>query len=194
MSESVPGGSVVSRWFGPHFATLHPLLQSLHLRGGQLRGTVRIRTGRGVAGWLGRRLARSIGVPVDRPERGFEVHIAHTERALSWNRRFDGAGEMRSSFIPVGTWPQGYWHEETRALTLWLSVDTAGGGWRWTPVRAYLHGLRVPLRWLPQSRASKRIDADGRYVFEVAFALPLVGEVLRYGGELEALPAETREV
>lgn len=187
-----PAGSVVSRWFGPHFASLHPLLQALHLRGGRLRGTVEIGTGRGLAGWLGRRLARSLGVPVDRERRGFTVSIAHTDRALLWDRQFEGAGEMKSVFAPVGAWPDGHWYEATGALRVWMSVDTRGGHWRWVPQRAYLHGLRLPLRWLPRSQAGKRIE-DGRYVFEVVFALPMIGEVLRYGGALEAVPDDSRD-
>lgn len=178
-------GSIVSRWFGPHFQTLHPLLRELHLHGGTLRGIVRIQVGCGIAGWLGRRLARSIGVPVDREQRGFEVRIRHSDRALHWDRRFEAAGEMKSTFIPVGAWPSGYWFENTSALRMWLSVDTAGGGWEWKPMRAYLHGVRLPLCLLPRSRAGKRV-ADGRYVFEVEFALPLLGRVLSYGGDLQA--------
>ncbi|THD02368.1 hypothetical protein B1810_15730 [Panacagrimonas perspica] len=100
-------GSAVSRWFGPHFQTLQPLLRDLHLHGGRLQGVVRIRVGRGIAGWLCRRLARSIGVPVDREQRGFEVRIHHSDRALHWDRRFEAAGEMKSTFVPVGTWPTG---------------------------------------------------------------------------------------
>ena len=180
--------SVVRRWFGPHFGQLHPLLQELHLRGGWLRGEVEIRLGQGLAGWLGRRLARSIGIPVDRPRRGFEVEISHTEDALQWDRRFDDGTVMRSTFVPVGAWPDGYWCEVTSALRLRLTVDTAGGGWQWRPLRAYLHGVRLPLGLLPDSRAGKRIE-EGRYVFLVEFVVPLIGMVLSYGGKLEAVPA-----
>lgn len=194
MDDPAPDdGSAVTRWFGAHFASLHPLLQALHRHGGRLRGVVEIRTGRGLAGVLGRRLARSLGVPVDRERRGFEVHIAHTGQALLWDRRFEGAGEMKSVFVAVGRWPDGHWHEATGALKVWMTVDTQDGAWRWVPRRAYLHGVKLPLSWLPRSRAGKRIE-NGRYVFEVAFALPLVGEVLRYDGELQAVPGDPHGV
>ena len=62
--------SPVERWFGPRFAQLHPSLQALHRRGGTLSGIVRIAVGKGPAGWFGRRLARSLGLPIDRTERG----------------------------------------------------------------------------------------------------------------------------
>lgn len=176
---------IVEAWFGPRFEQLHPLLQQLHRHGGILRGEIRIAVGSGIAGWLGRRLGRALGIPIDRPTRGFEVEIRHTDRALLWNRRFDDGTQMKSVFTPHGQWPTGYWSESTGALRLRMTVDTSGGGWRWQPLRAYLHGWRLPLWLLPRSRAGKRIEA-GRYVFSVDFVVPLLGTVLSYGGALEA--------
>ncbi|HET6430719.1 hypothetical protein [Dyella sp.] len=57
--------TAVTRWFGPAFGQLHPLLQSLHRHGGELHGPVAVRFGRGVAGIAGRRLARALGIPTD---------------------------------------------------------------------------------------------------------------------------------
>jgi hypothetical protein len=180
--------SLVSDWFGPQFAQLHPLLQSLHRHGGVLRGVIDIELGHGLAGKIGRRLARSVGIPVDRSQRGFEVEIRHTDDALLWNRRFDNGAEMRSRFEPVGTWPQGHWIERTGAVQWHLAVDIVDGGWQWRPLRAALYGVRVPLFLLPKARAGKHIDAD-RYVFSVEFALPWLGKVLSYSGALHADPA-----
>jgi hypothetical protein len=177
--------SVVTRWFGDAFSQLHPLLQNLHRRGGRLHGRIAIDCGRGVAGLIGRRLARRLGIPADRDDCGFDVRIAHEENALLWCRRFENGSEMISSFVPYGRFPDGGWIERTGPLTLDLGVDTADGGWQWQLRRARWHGLPVPLALLPQSRAGKRI-VDGRYVFEVEFRVPLLGRVLRYGGELTA--------
>lgn len=49
----------------------------------------------------------------------------------------------------------------------------------------WLHGVRMPLWLLPRTTAYKRIEA-GRYRFQVAFSLPLLGTVLSYGGLLTA--------
>ena len=195
VSNTAHARSIVSRWFGPHFADLHPQLQALHLHGGTLRGTVAITIGTGfLAAWLGRRLARSIGIPIDQPQRGFAVDIRHSDHALLWNRRFDNRVELRSTFVPVGTWPDGYWVENTGALQLRLTVDVDhSGGWRWRPLRVRLHGLPLPLHLLPQSHAGKWVDADGRYVFEVAFVMPFIGTLLRYGGELQLEAADAAQ-
>lgn len=177
--------TAVSRWFGQRFGELHPLLQQLHRSGGALSGEVEIRIGSGVAGWIGRRLARSIGIPVDLHRRGFEVSIRHEREAMIWVRRFDNGVVLASRFQPVGALPDGYWIEDTGPLSLYLTVDIVEGGWQWRPLRARFHGIPVPLWLLPRSRAGKRIE-HGRYVFRVEFSLPLAGMVLSYSGALVA--------
>jgi hypothetical protein len=50
---------------------------------------------------------------------------------------------------------------------------------------SFHNSLALPLALLPRARAYKRIEA-GRYRFEVAFVLPVLGTVLSYGGLLDA--------
>ncbi len=180
--------NVVTRWFGSAFSQLHPLLQTLHRRGGVLRGDIAIDTGRGLAGLIGRRLARRLGMPVDRSRCGFEVQIAHEADALLWRRRFDNGSSMVSRFVPYDRFPTGSWTEQTGPLQLRLGVDVVDGGWHWRLREARWQGWRIPLALLPRSQAGKRI-VDGRYAFEVDFRLPLLGSILRYGGLLDAQTA-----
>jgi len=175
---------VVARWFGPRFASLHPLLQALHSKGGTLSGKIQIEFGRGIAGRLGRRLARRLGIPIDRSECGFAVEICHEEGVLHWRRRFDSSEGMTSLFRPIGTWPDGYWLESTGSLHLTLTVDVVDGGWYWRPLRVAFGRLGMPMLLIPRMEAYKRIE-EGRYRFCVAFALPLVGTMLRYSGLLD---------
>lgn len=172
--------NAVTRWFGPKFQELHPLLQALHESGGHLHGEVRI----SAKGWLGRRLGRMLKVPTDQRLRTMEVEIRHTGDALHWLRRFDNGQESLSIFQPHGQWPDGYWTETRGGTLLRMTVDVINGGWRWRPLGVRVQGLPLPLWLFPSSRAGKRVE-EGRYVFEVAFALPLVGDVLSYAGALE---------
>jgi len=161
------------------------LLQVLHRSGGSLRGTISLSTGHGMAAMAGRRLARRLGLPLQRGRCGFVVQIAHEAGALLWKRRFDDGAQMISRFVPYGAFPDGGWHEQTGPLQLDLGVDISGGGWHWRLRGARWHGLPLPPVLLPRTEAGKRI-VDGRYVFVVDFRLPLLGRVLRYEGALDA--------
>ena len=183
LNES-PDGNAVTAWFGDAFALLHPSLQALHRHGGKLTGSANLQFGKGMGGMLGRHLARKLGIPDVAGLHRLDVDIRHDANALYWNRQFDRAHDVRSVFVPVGHWPDGHWVEKTGMLELGLSVGIEQGGWQWRPVHARMHGVRVPLWLMPRSNAYKRIE-EGRYRFHVAFSLPILGDVLTYGGLLE---------
>lgn len=177
--------SPVEQWFGPRFAELDPLLQQLHREGGMLEGKVDIGVGQGFAGWLGRRVARRMGLPIA-PGADLAVTISHDGRSLRWARRF-GSGpeavEKVSWFEPHGCWPQGHWEERTGALRFKLTVDVEEGAWQWRLLGVRWHGVPVPVGLLPQSRAGKRI-AQGGYEFAVEVIAPVLGPLLWYRGRL----------
>lgn len=180
--------NAVIRWFGPQFGQLHPLLQELHRHGGLLRGEVRIERGKGIAGWVGGRLLRKLGLPSAVERSPFEVEIRHENDVLHWNRRFGEQARLCSQFHPVGVWPGGYWVENTGAVRLDLTVDVIEGGWYWRCLRVRLGGLLLPLWLFPRTTAYKRIE-NGKYCFCVKFDLPLLGTVLGYSGVLDAMAA-----
>ena len=186
-STAVTTSSPVSAWFGSEFVKLHPLLQALHLHGGQLEGDVHINYGRGLAGWLGRRLAIKLGLPSGVAQTHLQVNISHRDGVLHWDRRFgcvEGTDHsMQSRFEPVGHWPDGYWLERTGALHIELGVAVINGAWHWQPRAFKLFGVPLPSVFMVSSRASKRVEA-GWYVFEVHMSVPLLGMLLRYSGQL----------
>jgi Domain of unknown function (DUF4166) len=179
--------SPVPGWFGSKFVNLHPLLQALHLQGGQLEGEVYITYGRGLAGWLGRRLASKLGLPSGVAQTRLQVNIAHHDGVLHWDRRFgmvEGADHwMCSRFEPVGHWPDGYWLERTGALNIELGVDVVNGAWHWKPRAFKLFGMPLPAAFMISSHASKRVEV-GHYVFEVHMSAPVLGMLLQYCGSL----------
>jgi hypothetical protein len=181
------GTTLVTEWFGPSFARLHPLLQQLHSQPtARVAGTVVMRFGTGLAGVLGRRLARRLGMPdVAGPQR-LVVDVGHDEKQMRWQRRFGDGNALLSVFAPVGHFPDGHWIEDTGRIALALQVDIVGDGWDWRLVGARLRGRALPLWLLPRFSAYKRI-VDGHYSFHVGFALPLLGELMAYEGLLDVL-------
>lgn len=181
------GANAVTQWFGDGFARLHPVLQALHRSSGRLSGQVSLQFGAGLAGVLGRRLTRRLGIPESAGAHQLDVTIGHDATTLQWDRCFDGVHHLRSSFRPKGRWPDGHWIESTGPLELELAVDVVEGGWHWRAIGLRLHGVRVPLWLIPRSSAYKRIE-DGAYRFFVGFSLPLLGQVFSYSGLLQARP------
>ena len=180
-------------WFGDAFQDLHPLLQQLHIQGGTLEGEIDVTLGKGLAGFLGRRLAKKLGVPTRHARTGYKVSISHHAGKLIWARQFigpDGASQdLVSEFVPYGHYPHGYWQESTGLMHFRLTVDILkGGGWNWRILGASLHGVPIPVRLFPQSKAYKCIE-DGRYAFYVGFVMPGLGELFSYSGLLDLKPA-----
>jgi len=184
-SNKSDSSNAVVQWFGSQFENLHPLLQELHLNGGQLLGTVEIKIARGVRGLLGRRIARKLGIPERGGMQDFAVNIYHKNNALHWDRCFGANKKMMSVFRPVGCWPSGYWIENTGLMTLNLTVDVIEGGWYWRFLNLEIGGARFPQWLLPRTTAYKRIE-NGKYCFCVEIELPGFGTILSYEGILEA--------
>ncbi|TQV87991.1 DUF4166 domain-containing protein [Aliikangiella coralliicola] len=174
--------SLVKNWFGPKFDELHPLLQNLHLSGGQLAGEIEVSFGSGLAGIIGRRIAKKLGIPGGGKHQ-LEVCISHHSDGLHWDRTFDGNQQMKSIFKPVGTIESGYWLEKTGPMKMKITVDIIDGGWHWRCLKLSFLSIPVPLWMIPQSKAYKQIE-DGQYRFYVGFFMPVLGKLFSYGGLL----------
>lgn len=175
----------VESWFGERFCELHPLLQALHREGGLLTGVVQVEYGRGVAGWLGRRLARRMGLPRGGGTVPMAVRISDDGHCLLWSRRFADA-TFESRFEPVGQFGKGYWRERTGVVALVLDVQIIEGGWHWRHLRSSVAGLPLPAG-LVRTAASKQIH-EGRYRFGIAVSMPVLGRLLSYAGDLDLAP------
>ncbi len=172
----------MKNWFGDEFSNLAPELQQLHTHGGLLAGEVNVAVGHGIAGFIGRRLSRKLGLPPAGNNK-IVVTITHSDTALHWDRNFNNTIEMKSTFYPVGTIKDGYWIEKTGPLHIKLTVEIKNNGWYWRCLGFRLCGLPLPAWLFPESKAYKFID-NGNYNFFVGFNAPLIGELVSYSGVL----------
>jgi hypothetical protein len=179
-----PASDLVEQWFGAAFAQLHPQLQALHRHGGVLRGPVQLSFGTGLAGLVGKWLARRLGIPPQAGAATLEVRIASDAAGLHWSRRFNQGSTFDSVFQPQGSYPDGDWVERSGPIELRLQVALIDAGWHWQQRQLRVAGIALP-RWLmPTMVASKQV-IDGKYLFSVALRFPLLGCVLAYRGELD---------
>lgn len=174
----------VKNWFGSEFVRLDPLLQKLHLFGGELSGDVDISYGGGLSGFIGKRLAKKMKLPGEGIHK-LLVCISHSGDGLQWDRRFNDSNIVGSLFQPVGSHEGGYWLETTGPVTLKLTVDIVDGGWYWRCLAVSLYGVPIPVWFIPKTNAFKTIE-NGKYRFGVAFTYPLLGNLVSYSGVLEA--------
>ena len=177
---------LVEKWFGDAFQSLHPLIQALHTNGGQLQGEVTLQYGTGVAGFLGKRIGRKLGLPPQSGDYPFTVCISHQNGQLYWAREFPDC-KMMSVFTPMDNYPHGYWCEQTGFVQLHLGVEINSGGWHWVQRKMMLKGIPLPSVLFPQTRAYKKI-VNEKYEFVVRLAYPWLGVLVEYRGALDVLP------
>jgi hypothetical protein len=152
-----------------------------------LRGPVQLSYGSGLAGVVGKAIARRLGIPGAAGNATLEVVIHGDDAGLHWSRRFNDGPAFNSLFRPVGAYPSGHWIERTGPIRLWLKVALVDGGWHWTQTRLCMFGVPLPTWLMPRMIASKAV-IDGQYVFTVEMRFPLLGSVLAYRGTLEMCP------
>ena len=172
----------IKEWFGEKFSHLHPKLQALHTCGGQLSGQVKISYGKGVSGFIGKRLAKKMKLP-NAGNHLLTINITHDHEGMHWNRHFNDDSIIQSLFKPVGDIDHGYWVEKTGPLLMKLTVDIHEGDWYWRCLRIKLFGIPIPQWLMPKTQAYKRIE-EGQYRFYVGFSLPILGHLVSYSGRL----------
>ena len=144
-----------------------------------------IQYGNGIAGLIGRRLAKKMGLPVAGSHQ-LVVDISHDKDGLHWYRSFNHRDAVKSIFKPVGKKPDGHWLEITGPLTMQLTVDINRGGWYWRCLNMKAFGVPLPMWLLPKTTAYKVIE-DERYRFYVEFSLPIIGSLVCYSGLLDTV-------
>lgn len=148
-----------------------------------LKGMVALHFGKGAAGFIGKRIAAKLGVPLQHCEHELQVAIRHENGKLYWVRCFDRQDIVQSVFIPFGSYGEGYWLEKTGPITLKLTVDIIEGAWLWRVMAIRFFGVRLPMFLCPGSTAYKKV-ADDSYQFHVGFSMPWTGRLFCYEGNL----------
>lgn len=176
-----PTASLYRQVLGSAFDALPPQVQALHEASGarQWSGVARIRRGTGL---LSRLVAAVIGfpkaaeqVPVTvafTPERGGErwTRDFAGRRFSSWQRR--GAGRNDALLV-----------ERFGAIDVALALVVDGDRLTLVPRRWSCLGIPLPKALLPKGTTFET-EVDGRFVFDVEIAAPLVGLIVAYRGSL----------
>lgn len=181
-----PAASLYRQVLGSAYEVLPPQVQALHQSSGHRRwsGTAQIRRG---AGLMSRLVAAVIGFPQAGEDVPVAVTFAPDQGGERWTRDF--GGRRFTSWQGRGT-------RRNEALLVerfgWVSVALAlvveGERLLLVPRRWSCLGLPLPASLLPKGN-SFETEVDGRFVFNVEIAAPVVGLIVGYRGWLEPTAA-----
>ncbi len=164
------------RVLGAEFETLPATVRRLHLASGHRRYRGQVQVLRGTR-LLSRVCAWAARLP-PAGEGGLEVEIQSAGATERWTRHIGGRP------MPSRLWQQDARLCEQLGLLRFgfgLCVERQAIVWRVQRVSAL--GLRLPARWFRQVIASES-EAAGRYCFDVAASLPVIGLLVHYRGWL----------
>ncbi|MEP7042786.1 MAG: DUF4166 domain-containing protein [Dokdonella sp.] len=148
------------------------------------RGRVEVR---GDTRWLSRRLRKMLKMPEPIADAPLRVEISRDGNKEVWTRHFPDAC-LESHLSPSPRWPNAF-AERLGGARLTFGFGVEQGQLRWVTRSVRLLGMPLPLRWFEgiDARCSER---DGRYRFDIAVRLPLVGLLVAYAGWLEIADAQ----
>lgn len=166
-----------ARIMGAHFDRLPPSVRAVHDIQGDAgaAGEGTVRRGRNP-------LARLLGAIMRFPPAGpHPLHVAFAERGgrERWARDFGG-----HFFASTLSERKGLAVERFGPVRFGFALEPATDGLNMALKRWSVFGLPLP-RFLAPRIAAREWEADGRFHFDVAVAMPIVGDVVHYSGWLK---------
>lgn len=170
--------SLYRRMLGSDFATLPAKVRELHEIGTGATWSGRASVERGNS-LIARFAARLAGLPPAAEDVPLVVNLTPHGTGEVWRRNF-GDHVFQSHQQPG----DGVILETVGPSTLHLRPSASPNGLSLTLVGTEVFGVRIPSILLARV-TTREHEQHGRYVFEVAADLPLVGRLVRYSGWLE---------
>jgi hypothetical protein len=173
-----PAG-VMPRALGPAFTTMPEAIQHGHLVDGilKLEGRASVE---GAASIVGRALAWLLGLPRQAADVPVAVEMRLDNQGETWTRTIGGR-TFRSRLAPFAGRRI---TERFGVFTFDLLLTASQAGLDLAIVAGRLGPMPLPRLLLPRSVATERVDAAGRFCFDVPVALPGLGRLVRYRGFL----------
>jgi hypothetical protein len=172
--ERAPENALIECMDGA-FARLPDVVQKAHRGTIRLSGSAKVERGRGLGGLI----ALILGLPKSNPKADLVVVAWHFPDQIVWSRSFDGR-EFESTFRK----DDDLLVEQMGPLSLYMQPMCEGGRLVYRLLGTQIGPIPLP-RFLAPSMQAWESERDGKYQFEVAVALPLLGPVIRYSGTLD---------
>jgi len=179
MTEHILPPPLYARVMGVRFGELPPAVREMHeaLRDGGASGFAEVAGPTNI-------LAAAIASIVGFPRAGtHELHVAFEERdgAETWTRTFSGK-RFHSRLSQDGRWLV----ERFGAFRFGFELPSDGDGLTMVMRRWWIGPFRLPLALAPRSLA-REWDENGHFHFDVPIALPILGRIVHYRGQLRGM-------
>ena len=165
------------RALGPEFEKLPAAVRALHTATGHRRYRGQVEVVRG-----GNALARLFAWATRLPPAGqgeVEVEIDASGEEERWTRHIGGHA------MPSRLWERnGLLCEQLGLARFGFRLTVEQGGIVWRVERVTALGLPLPARWFGSVQA-RESELEGRYRFDVAASMPVVGLLVHYRGWLQ---------
>jgi hypothetical protein len=172
--------ALMRRALGARFAEMprplqegHEVTESLLLTG---RASVE-----GAGTWIGALVARIIGFPGTTSDVPVSVEMRADGDEEIWIRRF---GRVRFRSRLIARPGHGGVLERFGPLTFVLTLTASGAGLDLVIASGRIGPVPLPSWLVPRTAAKERVDAAGRFFFDVPIALPGIGLLVHYRGYL----------
>jgi hypothetical protein len=173
--ERIPPENALIACLGRTFFKLPEVVQRAHRGTIQLSGNVKVERGFGL-GWL---LAALMRMPRSNAKAELVVVGWHFPDQMVWSRTFDGR-----TFESTFQTDEIFLIEQMGPLSLVMEPKVEGTRLVYRLAATRLGPLKLPFLCAPSLNAWEG-ERDGKYEFEVAVALPVIGRVIRYAGQLD---------
>jgi hypothetical protein len=166
---------------GSTYVTLPKQVQALHLGTHARRwsGVSQVRRG---SGMLARAIAAAIGFPPAGANVPVTVAFTPENGGERWTRDFDGR-RFRSWQRRGAGRNDALLMERFGLIDVALALVVEGGRLTLVPRRWFCLGIPMPKALLPKGTTFET-EVDGRFVFDVEIAAPVVGLIVAYRGSL----------
>jgi hypothetical protein len=171
------------RGLGPAYDALPTPIARLHDVAGSAVWRGRATVG-GAHGFLARLLARLFGFPPAQSDVPVTVTFDVRDGVETWQRAF-GRHVFRSLQYAGGEAERGLIVERFGAVAFTMRVLPSSAGIDLELHSGRVFGVKLPRFLWPRIVASERIDAAGRFQFDVTIAAPLIGGLVQYRGWLQ---------
>jgi len=182
--------SLYRRVLGSRYDVMSEPLRVLHdMNNGEAAGRAEID---GAATLVGRVVAKLFGFPSSGSDVATVVRFTTRDGRETWQRDFAGHRFKSIQYMGSGRWA-GLLVERFGAVVFAMEVPVSATGLDLQIVGGSVLGIRLPKILFPIIAAGERIDAQGRFRFEVEIGLRLIGRLVRYRGWLEPSDATKRD-